>query len=93
MKRLGTVVAVVVVLFLAVVVIGAITGENSTSDSDPDRAVSSASQTGHSLTERETECAQDYAVSLEISQDRMQWLKDDRSRDGIFDWSNGHWVS
>ena len=92
-KRLGIVVAAVVVLLVVVAVIGAIAGDDSTGDSDSDRTVSSAPQSGRSLTEREIECARDYAVGLEISRDRMMWLQDDRSREGIFSWSNGHWVS
>ena len=92
-RRLGIVVAAVVALLIVVAVIGVIAGGDSTGDSDPDRTASSATQSERSLTVSEIECARDYAVSLEISQDRMQWLKDDRSREGIFNWSNGHWVS
>lgn len=45
------------------------------------------------LTTREVQCARDYDDTLSISRDRMLWLKEDRSRDGIFEWTGGHWVS
>ena len=82
-KGCGVAVAALLGLLIVLAVVGLLLGDNG----DTDMPASTA------LSDHEIECARDYDDTLSISQDRMRWLKEDRSRDGIFSWSNGHWVS